>query len=193
MSKMEGTDCQKYIFFFFSQTGVFLARLFSIGPQKTILRLLRGTVITDCCCENPEKTDSESGNWKKDVFNYRKQWKQFPTWQTTSDFADRAFPPVSCQISLLERFIHPQIICQPNVMHIYLYSRHSHRKNENSGMFREIERNSVHNCWLLQESLPKQGVVSKPSVEGGVEAAPNFPSCHYHNNWALQHTGNRLH
>ena len=146
MSNMEGTNCPKFIFFFFSQIGVFLARLFSIGPQKTILRLLRGAVITDCCCENPEKTDSESGNWKKDVFNYRKQWKQFPTWQTTSDFADRAFPPVSCQIFLLERFIHPQIICQPNVMHIYLFSRHSHGKNENSGMFREIERCSVHNC-----------------------------------------------
>ena len=87
---MEGTDCPKFIFFF-SQIGVFLARLFSIGPQKTILRLLSGAVITDCCCENPEKTDSESGNWKKDVFNYRKQWKQFPTWQTTSDFADHAF------------------------------------------------------------------------------------------------------
>ena len=81
------------LFSFFSQIGVFLARLFSIGPQKTILRLLRGAVITDCCCENPEKTDSESGNWKKDVFNYRKQWKQFPTWQTTSDFADSTFPP----------------------------------------------------------------------------------------------------
>ena len=129
----------KIYFLFFSQIEVFLARLFSIGPQKTILRLLRGAVITDCCCENPEKTDSESGNWKKDVFNYRKQWKQFSPWQTTSDFADRAFPPVSCQISLLERFIHPQIICQPNVMHIYLYSRHSHGKSKTLGCFVKLK------------------------------------------------------
>ena len=45
-----------------SSIGVFLARLFSIGPQKTIRRLLHWAVITDCLLfrdpENLEKTDS---------------------------------------------------------------------------------------------------------------------------------------
>ena len=101
-----------------SSIGVFLARLFSIGPQKTIRRLLHWAVITDCLLfrdpENLEKTDRESVNWS---FNYEKQWKQFSRRQTKCLILQTKLP--RCQISSSERFIHPQIICQANVKRIY--------------------------------------------------------------------------
>ena len=83
--------------FFFSQNKVFLARLFSIGQaQKTIGRLLRSCnywLLLRWASENLEKTDRESGNWRKDVFNYRKQWKQFSTSQTNCLILQTDLPP----------------------------------------------------------------------------------------------------